>query len=122
MIFETLEKNAASLAAAVNKYNEEHGAEKRITPDDIIFDDSRAWSLSIRGDLLGLSCRRFGAYRGYLGGGVRGEMEHNGRDQEGTTELGNMFAAALREIEKAYNEELSPEATESWEMATGCCL
>ena len=122
MLNEKIERFCADLSAAVNKYNEKHGIEKQCTPDDIIFDDSRAWSLSISGDFLNLSCRRFGAYRNYLGGGVRGEMDHNGRDQEGTTALGNLFASALREIENAYNEDLSPDACESWEKATGVLL
>lgn len=117
-----IEEKQTELADAVNDYNEKHGNNTRITPDSVCFDDSRAWSLSIRGDLMGLSCRRFGAYRNYLGGGVRGEMEHNGRDQDGTTALGNLFASALREIEAAYNEDFSPDACEFWEKATGVLL
>lgn len=117
-----LENKQIMLADAVNDYNEKQGVDKRIKPDDIIFDDSRAWSLSIRGDLMDLSCNRFGAYRNYLGGGVRGSIEHNGRDEENTTKLGEMFADALKEIESAYNEDYSPDASESWELATGVLL
>lgn len=115
-----IKKNAAKIAEAINT-----GYKRRmrdISPEDFIFDDSRAWSFSISGYLLNLPCRRFGAYRGYLGGGVRGCIDHNGRDQDGTTELGNMFARALQEIESAYNEDLTPEAGESWEQASGVLL
>lgn len=122
MIDFLIEEKQNELAAAVNKYNAEHGNNITITPDAVCFDDSRAWSLYVPGELLGLSCNKFGAYRGYLGGGVRGEMDHNGRDQDGTTALGNLFAAALREIESAYNECFSPDASESWENATGVLL
>ena len=122
MIDIIIENKQIELADAVNNYNEKHGINTRITPDAVCFDDSRAWSLYVPGYLLDLSCNKFGAYRGYLGGGVRGEMEHNGRDQDGTTALGNLFASALREIESAYNQDFSPDACETWEKATGVLL
>ena len=104
----TINKHAARIAEAINDSYERRARD--ITPEDFVFDDSRAWSFSISGSLLNLPCRRFGAYRDYMGGGVRGGIDHNGRDQDGTTGLGNMFARALREIESAYNEDLTPEA------------
>lgn len=82
----------------------------------VYFDDSRAWSLYIDGAKIGLPVRKFGAYRNYLGGGVRGGIEHNGRTQDGTVELGNKFADGLRRIEDAYNSGFDgPE----WDMPTG---
>ena len=122
MIDFIIEQKQIELADAVNEYNAAHNINTRITPDAVCFDDSRSWSLYVPGCCMDLSCNKFGAWRGYLGGGVRGAMDHNGRDQEGTTDLGNLFAAALREIEAAYNEELTPDASESWEQATGVLL
>lgn len=122
MIETIIEEKQIELAAAVNRYNEGRGIDRRINPDDVQFDDSRAWSLFVPGHLMDLGCNKFGAYRPYLGGGVRGSIENNGRDEEGTTELGNLFEDALKDIESAYNEELTPEASESWELATGVLL
>ena len=122
MIENTIEEKQIEIAAAVNEYNEKHGIDPRIKPDDVQFDDSRAWSLFVWGNLMNLGCNKFGAYRPYLGGGVRGSIDNNGRDEEGTTELGELFESALKEIESAYNEELTPEASESWELATGVLL
>lgn len=122
MIEIIIEEKQKELSAAVNKYLAGRGIENRIDAEDIEFDDSRAWSISVPGHLMDLGCNKFGAYRPYLGGGVRGSIENNGRDEEGTKELGEMFENALLEIEKAYNEELTPEASESWELATGVLL
>lgn len=122
MIDFLIEEIQTKIADAVNNYNEKQGINKRIKPDDVYFDDSRAWSLYVYGDCMELGCNKFGAYRSYLGGGVRGGLEHNGRDQDNTTALGNLFADSLREIEAAYNSEYTPEASESWEQATGVLL
>lgn len=122
MLMDVIENCCIELADEVNSYNEKHGIDKRIKADQVIFDDSRSWSLYVYGDFMNLSCEKFGAYRGYLGGGVRGEMDHNGRDQDGTTALGNFFAKCLRKIEAAYNEDYTPDACESWEQATGVLL
>ena len=86
----------------------------------IYFDDSRGWSLYIRGYDLDLPVNKFGAYREYLGGGVRGSICHNGREQENTLELGELFAKALEQIESAYNAGY--EDAESWELPTGVLL
>ena len=51
-----------------------------VTSKDIIFDDSRAWSLYIYGATINADTPKFGAYRNYLGGGVRGALTHNGID------------------------------------------
>lgn len=91
-----------------------------VTIDDIEFDESRAWSLFIRGDKLNIPVRRFGAYRNYEGGGVRGPIYNNGREQDGTIKLGKMFEEALIQIENEINEDCKnlPE----WEWNTGVLL
>lgn len=73
---------------------------KDITCNDIHYDDSRAYGLYVPGETLGLNCNKFGAYRNYLGGGMRGPIENNGRAQDGTEELGEFFAKVLSEIEE----------------------
>ena len=91
-----------------------------VAADDIEFDDSRAWGLYIDGNKLNLPVRRFGAYRNYEGGGVRGPIHNNGRIEESTIELGEMFEEALLQIESEINEgyENLPE----WELPTGVLL
>lgn len=93
---------------------------KDITCDDIHFDDSRAWSLYVFGNKLGLPVYKFGAYRNYSGGGMRGPIEHNGRDQENTVALGEFFAEQLEKIEDTiaeesnnYSESLKEEVTQN---------
>jgi len=85
----------------------------------VILDETKSWSLYCRGELMNAPVGKFGAYRNYLGGGVRGEMEHNGREQEGTIEAGEKFMQALREIEEVLNEGCGDEA---WEKNTGVLL
>ena len=110
---------AADLAEKVNAKFPEAG----ITADDIQFDDSRAWSLFVDGHKLGLPVSKFGAFRNYLGGGVRGSLQHNGREKEGTIELGQAFADALAQLEAEINHEEDEEGNEishePWEQATG---
>ena len=89
----------------------------KVTPRDVVFDDSRAWSLYVPGHLLGLPVSKFGAYRNYLGGEVRGKIEHNGRAEDGTIELGEFFASKLSEIEDLINSDYSD--AEEWEKPTG---
>ena len=116
VLFRDLAKDLA------DKVNEKF-PEANITADDIEFDDSRAWSLFIRGSKLGLPVSKFGAYRNYLGGGVRGSLEHNGREKEGTIELGQAFADALAQLEDEINYEEDEEGNEihqePWDKATG---
>ena len=81
-----------------------------ISCSDIHFDDSRAWSLYVYGSKLGLPVKKFGAYRNYLGGGMRGSIEHNGREKDGTVELGEFFAKELEEIEDLINTEYYDES------------
>lgn len=92
-----------------------------ITPNDIIFDDSRSWSLYIHGYRLGLDVNKFGAYRNYLGGGIRSGIKSNGRECDGTVELARQFENGLRQIENIYNSDC-PEDAEQWELNTGVLL
>ena len=65
----------------------------------VYFDDSRAWSLFVYGDRLNLPVLKFGAFRDYNGGGEKGPIQHNGREEENTVELGEYFAKQLEKIE-----------------------
>ena len=69
----------------------------------IYFDDSRSWSLYICGYDLELDVNKFGAYRNYLGGGMRSGICHNGRKQDNTIGLAELFVEALKQIEALYN-------------------
>jgi hypothetical protein len=86
----------------------------------IYFDDSRAWSLYVCGDDLDLPVYKFGAYRNYLGGGMRSGICHNGRKQENTLELAELFVEALEQIEALYNTGY--EEDEEWDKPTGVLL
>lgn len=88
--------------------------------DRIYFDDSRSWSLYVSGSDLGLDVGRFGAYRNYLGGGVRSGICSNGRKQDNTLELAELFEKGLEEIENFINSGY--EDCESWEQPTGVLL
>ena len=90
---------------------------KDITDRDIHFDDSRAWSLYVPGSVLNLACNKFGAYRNYMGGGIRGQINHNGRDEDNTYELGEFFAETLKRIEDLINAGFEDE--EDWDKPTG---
>lgn len=92
---------------------------KDIEDRDIHFDDSRAWSLYVPGSKLGLPVNKFGAYRNYMGGGVRGSIAHNGREQDGKefAELGDFFAKTLKRIEDLINAGFDDE--EDWDKPTG---
>lgn len=91
---------------------------KDIKDSDIHYDESRAYALYVFGDKLDLPVYKFGAYRNYLGGGMRGPIEHNGREQEGTVELGEFFAKQLERIEDLiaveYDEEDEHEVEVPW--------
>lgn len=91
-----------------------------ITEDDITLDLSRAWSLYIYGHIIDQPVYKFGAYRNYLGGGVRGALEHNGDHDHGTYELGQLFADTLSAIEDIINEDTKD--LEIWEQNTGVLL
>lgn len=108
------ESISSELADACNK-----ALGTNIKADDVEFDDSRAWSLFVPGSKLGLSCRKFGAYRNYEGGGVRGGIQHNGREEDGTLELGKLFADKLSYVEELIDKGFSgPE----WENPAGVLL
>lgn len=92
----------------------------KLKPEQIYFDDSRSWSLYVYGQTLGLSCNKFGAYRNYHGGGCRDAMEHNGRMQDNTLELGELFKNALLQIESLINEGY--EDADPWELPTGVLM
>ena len=108
------------LAEEVNKWAKELDKDVEVTKDDFIFDDSRDWSLYIYGSKLDLPVYKFGAYREYLGGGVRGSIEHNGREDYDNYELGELFAEKLGEIEEMYNSGY--EDAEFWELPSGVLL
>ena len=91
-----------------------------LSADRIYFDDSRSWSLYIYGSDLDLPVNKFGAYRNYLGGGVRGSICSNGRAEDNTLELAELFEKALKEIENLYNSGY--EDCESWEQPSGVLL
>ena len=84
----------------------------------VFFDDSRAWSLySIdkpHDEKTPGEAAKYGAYRAYLGGGVRGAIQTNL-----TGGLGDLFVAALRQIEAIINLD---DGDEPWEKSTGVLL
>ena len=86
----------------------------------IYFDDSRSWSLYICGYDLDLDVNKFGAYRNYLGGGVRSGICSNGRAEDNTLELAELFEKALKQIENLYNSGY--EDAEPWELPTGVLM
>ena len=86
----------------------------------IYFDDSRSWSLYICGYDLDLDVNKFGAYRNYLGGGMRSGICSNGRAEDNTLELAELFEKALERIENLYSSGY--EDAESWEQPTGILL
>lgn len=88
--------------------------------EQIYFDVSRSWSLYVYGKTLGLSCNKFGAYRNYHGGGVRDSIQHNGRGQDNTVELGQLFKDALLQIEALINEDYKD--ADPWELPTGVLM
>lgn len=90
---------------------------KDIDADTLHFDDSRTWSFYVEGPALGLSCQKFGAYRNYMGGGVRGPIQNNGRKEDNTIELGKFFAQQLAKIEDLINTGYEHE--EVWDKPTG---
>lgn len=84
----------------------------------VYFDDSRAWSLysteKPHDEKTPGEAAKYGAYRAYLGGGVRGAIQTNL-----TGGLGDLFVAALQQIEAIINEDCGPEP---WEKNTGVLL
>ena len=91
-----------------------------LNADRIYFDDSRSWSLYIHGCDLDLDVYKFGAYRNYLGGGMRSGICSNGRAEDNTLELAELFEKALEQIENLYNSGY--EECECWEQPTGVLL
>ena len=91
-----------------------------LNPNRIYFDDSRSWSLYICGYDLDLDVNKFGAYRNYLGGGMRSGICSNGRAVDNTLELAELFERALESIENLYNSGY--EDCESWEQPTGVLM
>lgn len=85
----------------------------------VYFDDSRAWAIYTEDKPAAEKtpgfARKYGAYRNYLGGGVRGAIECNL-----TGALSDIFIAALRQIEDIINEDT--QDCETWEQATGVLL
>ena len=84
---------------------------------NIFFDSSRAWSLyTLQKPVNNIpDCGKYGAYRSYLGGGIRGPIKTNLPG-----ELGELFITALRNIEDLINQE-NPDC-EEWEKQTGVLL
>ena len=86
----------------------------------VYFDDSRAWALysteKPAAEKTPGVCRKYGAYRDYLGGGVRGVIGCNL-----TGQLNGLFVLALKRIESIYNGDDAINC-ETWEQATGVLL
>lgn len=85
----------------------------------VYFDESRAWSLYSTqkpADEMtpGEACK-YGAWRNYLGGGVRGPINTNL-----TGALGEIFKTALAKIESLINEPAGD--CEVWDQPTGVLL
>lgn len=84
----------------------------------VFFDDSRAWSLySIdkpHDEKTPGEASKYGAWRPYLGGGVRGAINCNL-----TGGLRDLFVAALNQIEAIINLD---DGDEPWEKPTGVLL
>lgn len=120
----TLKESYDDLDYAWDSIEEEITNEvRKVFPDfdgGVYFDDSRAWSLYINGYDVGLPVNKFGAYRNYAGGGVRGGIQHNGRVEDGTVELGKFFAKKLAEIEDIINSGYEDEP--EWDQPTGVLL
>ena len=91
-----------------------------ISPKLICFDGSRSWSLYTAGHIVGANVTKFGAYRNYHGGGIRDAIQHNGRVQDGTVELGQLFQDALLQIEALINDGY--EDAKPWELPTGVLM
>lgn len=92
----------------------------KFNANNVHFDDSRAWSLFVIGERINLDVYKFGAYRNYLGGGMRSGICHNGREKDNTIELGQLFADALERVEGFINQDY--EEAEEWEKPTGALL
>lgn len=86
----------------------------------VYFDESRAWSLysteKPTGEKTPGVANKYGAWRGYLGGGIRGSMNTNL-----TGDLGDLFLAALAKIEDLINGQ-APDDCEVWDLPTGVLL
>lgn len=79
------------------------------------FDDSRAWALYSHKCPDPAEKRiayKYGVYRNYLGGCVRGAMHTNLEGQYAV-----LFTEGLKRIEAIYN--MDTEGMESWEQNTG---
>ena len=94
-----------------------------IDADDIVYDDSRAYGLYVYADIVGLghACRKFGAWRNYLGGGLRGAIDNSGNyipnhepRCEDLRKLGEYFEIALRDIENLEDYDDFAEHIEDW--------
>jgi hypothetical protein len=103
-----------------NLVNEAEELGFELDANRIYFDDSRSWSLYINGSDLDLNVNKFGAYRNYLGGGMRSGICTNGRAEDNTLELAELFKTALEQIENLYNSGY--EECETWEQPTGVLL
>lgn len=90
---------------------------------DVIYDDSRSYGLYVDAYCVGLdhACRKFGAWRDYLGGFLRDAIDNSGRyipNKEEKCEelriLGQVFEDALREIESLEYYDDFAEHVEDW--------
>lgn len=88
---------------------------------DVYLDTSRSWSLYTQDPKYTKGqVNKIGAFRGYLGGGIRGHLEHNGRKEYGTLTIGELFYNALTRIEELYNQGYEEE--ETWDRPSGILL
>lgn len=85
---------------------------------DVIYDDSRAYGLYVYADKVGLrhACIKFGAWRNYLGGGLRGNIGNSSQffKDEKLKELAIAFEDALKEIESLEYYDDFAEHVEDW--------
>lgn len=86
---------------------------------NVYFDDSRAWSIYSTqkpvNETTPGEASKYGAWRAYLGGGVRGPINCNL-----TGDLGDLFVTALKQIEKIINDSVGD--CEIWDQPTGVLL
>lgn len=86
---------------------------------EVFFDSSRAWALYTEekpaAEKTPGYARKYGAYRDYLGGGIRGGIGCNL-----TGALRDLFVAALQQIEEIINQDAAD--AEPWELPTGVLI
>ena len=116
------EQGLTGHAATLQYYDEIDSVIKYVEDNagvNVYFDDSRAWALysteKPEAESTPGYCAKYGAYRDYLGGGIRGSIQCNL-----TGDLYDLFKSALNRIEEILNGKT--EGSPSWDQATGVLL